>query len=478
MDKKNLKKIIITVCVILAAALIIGLAVYNRVSESGAILRSQITASSENYEVTGTMMSYFVREQYLGMASYASYLGFDTSLPLKNQPCSYTATENGTWFDYFVGVAKSNVSEILANCEAANALGVTLTDDDKKAIDDNIAAVTETAAAYGYSLDQYLSLAYGAGVKEQDVRACLELVSLASKNQSEYVNGLEYTDEKLNSYYDNNKDKLDGVDYISYTVYANDLVEKDADGNPTGSSDKASSLAKAEAEKLAKATSKSAFESLIRTYLKNYTKLTTEEIDDKVKTAFTRHAVASEISNISDWAFDAKVGETHIEGKDGDTQYTVFLLTKKAYRDDTVTRDVRHILFSTETYEDDTKANEVYEELKNANFSEEKFTELAAKYSEDTGSATNGGLYENVAIGDTVNEFNAWLYDSARKVGDHGIVKSTYGWHIMYYVGEGDSTSWKMNAISALKEEDYTKLVEEHGKSITYNDKNINKIEM
>jgi len=478
MDKSKQKKIIITVCVILAAVLVIGLAVYNRVSETGAILRSQTAASTENFEVTGTMMRYFLGEQYMGMSSYASYLGIDTTKSLKSQECSFTGVEGATWFDYFVGSTKTYVTEILANCEAAHKTGISLTEDDHAKIDENLAALEEAAAAYGYSLDQYLSLAYGAGVNAKDARACLELLNLAYKHQENFYDGLSYTDEELDAYYNANKSKFEGVDYLSFTVSANDLVEKDEDGNPVGSSDKAASLAMDEAEKLAAAKSRSSFESLIRKYLTNYTNTEEDAINDKIEAAYKRHAVAADISNISEWAFEASVGDTHIEGKEGDTSLTVYYLLKTGYRDDTVTRNVRHVLFSTDTYEDDTKVNEIYAEWEAAGFTEDKISELAGLYSEDTGSKENGGLYENVAIGDTVNEFNAWLYDSDRKTGDHGIVESTYGWHIMYYIGEGDKSAWKMNAINVMEQEDYSELLEDYSANVTYNDKTINKIDM
>lgn len=34
-----------------------------------------------------------------------------------------------------------------------------------------------------------------------------------------------------------------------------------------------------------------------------------------------------------------------------------------------------------------------------------------------------------------VNSFSAWCFDSSRKAGDTAIVKSDFGYHIMYFVG-------------------------------------------
>jgi len=33
-----------------------------------------------------------------------------------------------------------------------------------------------------------------------------------------------------------------------------------------------------------------------------------------------------------------------------------------------------------------------------------------------------------------VAEFEDWCFDDVRVTGDTGLVKTTYGWHIMYYV--------------------------------------------
>ena len=66
--------------------------------------------------------------------------------------------------------------------------------------------------------------------------------------------------------------------------------------------------------------------------------------------------------------------------------------------------------------------------------SEENFAETAAKYSVDS-SAANGGLYENIFKGQMVAEFEDWCFDSARKPGDSEIIKTSYGYHIMYFSG-------------------------------------------
>lgn len=470
-EKRN--SIIITICVILAAVLILGLVVYNRFVDSGYFLRSTTAAESENFEVDNAMMTYFFHSNYQTYAAYASYLGIDTSVSLKAQECSLSS--GSTWFDYFASITKSYVNELLALCEAAKANGVVLDDADYASIDDSISTLEETANAYGYTINQYLITAFGAGVNTKDVKNCLELTALASKYSTDFMNSLTYSDERLEAYYEANSADFEGVDVIAITIPSSTYQETDADGNPVGDATAASTAAETRANEIAAAGSMDEFNAAIRDYLQNDRGNAEEDLDAMVEQCYSEHVTAAALSTAADWAFSASVGETYVSGGAGASQYTVYYLAKEAYRDDTPGRDIRHILFTNTTYADDTKANEVYAEWEAAGFTEEKFIELNNLYNEDS-SITNGGLYENVQEGDMVTEFNDWMFDASRKPGDHGIVETTYGWHIMYYVGESDRAAWQAEAISALQNADYTQLVEDYSAGITFDDNAIYEI--
>ena len=87
------------------------------------------------------------------------------------------------------------------------------------------------------------------------------------------------------------------------------------------------------------------------------------------------------------------------------------------------------------------RAEELLAEFNAGDKTEDSFAELAKDYSEDTGSAENGGLYDTVYKGATVEEFDKFCFEGHKK-GDTAIVygeSSSYaGYHVMYYVGEGD----------------------------------------
>ena len=146
-------------------------------------------------------------------------------------------------------------------------------------------------------------------------------------------------------------------------------------------------------------------------------------------------------------------------------------VAKAAYPQPTV--DVRHILFMTvdsstreplsdeEVAEKKAKAEEVLAQWKALDDkTEEAFGDLANENSEDTGSNTNGGLYENVTPGMMVDSFDKWIFDKSRKVGDVEMVESEFGYHIMYYVGN-PSYAYRNSIRTENTQNDYSSWLEE-----------------
>ena len=122
--------------------------------------------------------------------------------------------------------------------------------------------------------------------------------------------------------------------------------------------------------------------------------------------------------------------------------------------------NVRHILIVPEEKNDDgtytdaawtaaeQKAQSLLDEWKAGEHTEDSFAFLAAENSADTGSASNGGLYEEVYPGQTVDAFDAWCFDAARQPGDTGIVKTEYGYHVMYFSSVCEHPYWYVRAES------------------------------
>lgn len=144
--------------------------------------------------------------------------------------------------------------------------------------------------------------------------------------------------------------------------------------------------------------------------------------------------------------------------------------------------NVRHILIEPEKDEDgsisddawtaaEEKAQQILDEWQAGDADEESFGELANTYSADGGSNTNGGLYEDVYPGQMVTEFNDWCFDASRKPGDTGIVKTSFGYHVMYFVSFTDTYYYKTVAEQELRYSEYSdyinNLVSQYTSSLT-----------
>ena len=97
---------------------------------------------------------------------------------------------------------------------------------------------------------------------------------------------------------------------------------------------------------------------------------------------------------------------------------------------------VRHVLIlcNDGMPEDDQKAaKEKADEIMTMLEDGADIGELAGEYSEDGGSSDNNGEYV-FGRGEMVAEFEDWSFSA--EVGDQGMVKTTYGYHIMEFMGE------------------------------------------
>jgi len=142
-----------------------------------------------------------------------------------------------------------------------------------------------------------------------------------------------------------------------------------------------------------------------------------------------------------------------------------FTENEAAYAANGLTRDnrsvdVRHILvfpegadnsnIRTETFSDEAwaageqQAQEILDAFLAGDRKEESFAALANEHSADPGSNTNGGLYTEVMEGQMVPEFNDWCFDEARQAGDYAIVRTSLGFHVMYF--SGSNTLWQTYA--------------------------------
>lgn len=472
------------VAAVLVVTIVSGLiysAVYASRYSRGEIQRGTVVMKSEHYTVDAAMMSYFFYTQYNSFinnySSLMSYIQLDTSKSLKKQTSSFDKN-GGTWFDYFSAQAGDQVRELIYLAEKAIGEGMKLTEKDQENIQKNIDDYATHAEEAGYKAEDFLSAVFGTGVREDDVRKCLELSVLADKYYQQYINSLQYTDERLESYYTENIDTYRYVDYYAYSISASDTADSET-----------YAAAEASAKELAAVTNADAFKTWVEQYVRANNPITEENTEDDLKktveTALSglehQRATYSENDDGLEWLFkEAKVGETHIVDDESGT-YSVYLCTATPHRDEEATRTIREIVLTKDAFDSKEKAQErakaLLAEMTEAGLTEETFKAYAAANSEDTATASNGGLCENYRQSAFDEKIGAWAYSDARKAGDFEAVEIDDGWAVCYYVGTG-AAGWKADCISALRNEDYEAARKSWGEKITLteNAKGYNKI--
>ncbi len=152
-------------------------------------------------------------------------------------------------------------------------------------------------------------------------------------------------------------------------------------------------------------------------------------------------------------------------------------------------KNVRHLLVAYEGGKTDSNGNKTYtdaekaaakaeaekllEQFKATGMTEEDFEKLAKEHTDDTGSKENGGLYEDVYPGQMVEKFEDWCYDAERKTGDFGLVQTDYGWHIMFFVGDSETTYRDYMLDNDLRNEELTEWMEELVKAAKLTELNL-----
>jgi len=148
-------------------------------------------------------------------------------------------------------------------------------------------------------------------------------------------------------------------------------------------------------------------------------------------------------------------------------QENAAMYEEQGVTEDTVYVDARHILVFPQggttdesgavTYSDEEwdacrqEAQDILDQYLAGDATEDSFAALANEKSQDPGSNTNGGLYEDIYEGQMVEPFENWCFDESRVYGDTGLVQTNYGYHVMFYVGS--TPAWQAYAQEDLLSE-------------------------
>ncbi len=463
--------LIYTIVGAVIAVLVIALLIWN----SGVIQRSSTVAEVNGEKVTaGEVAYYYYNNQIISTAqTYNSYgfsgFPYDITQSPKNQVITEEAIStlgidpayaNKTYHEYFLDYALNSLREERALCAVAKEAGYTMSDAGKEAIASNLksldSGIENYLTNYGANLSRtkYLQLIYGDTMTEKVYKNCLENSQLAGEYFEEgFDTFANYSDTELEAYYEANKTSLE-----TFTYYWREFAPATAE---EGEEDFDTEAAAKDAKDAA-----------------NAALAEVEANPDLVKDS-EDYTEATGILNSSSFYYDFLTDDSRKSGDatilEGSTGIYYLVVFGERFRDETPTVNVRHIL--VEAKNEDDKATEDVDESKNApteevyaaakdqaqklldqwkagEATEESFAALANEHSADPGSNTNGGLYENVAKGSMISNFNDWIFAEGRNPGDisepiQNTESDTKGWHLIYYVGQ-DEPVWITNARQAI----------------------------
>ncbi|MCM1539932.1 MAG: SurA N-terminal domain-containing protein [Blautia sp.] len=342
--------------------------------------------------------------------AYMSMFGMDLSGDLSTQMFS----DELTFEDFFTQMAIENITDNKALMAQAEAAGFTY--DTTADYADFEQGLKDAASEAGVTVKAFVRDNYGTFATLPRISGYVQEALYLSAYYDSIMDSKMPSNEEAESYYNENKNDFDAVDYRLLTVNAQ-LSEA-----PT---EEETAKAMEEAKK---------------------------EADAAVKTVVTEGELNENITNVyapyllRDWLFDSsrKSGDTTvIENTSANLYYVVAF--EDRYLDGTPTVNMRAVITA------DGNAQAILEEWQGGAATEESFADICDKYNDSSLVSTSGGLMENVQPGSMPLEMEAWLSDSARNTGDATVISpegDEYS-YVLYYLGESDPW-WMVSAKNTL----------------------------
>lgn len=379
---------------------------------------------------TAADLAYFFPSAYSTVMSTDEHADeIDTSKSLTEQTSPY---DDGTWFDHIAAEAAKQLALAVRQSAAAKSANF-----DTSAAEADLSNVLESLRGYassnGVSVNRYLQSNYGTLMTQKVFERNYRMAAIANAYATAYSEGLTFSDDELLAVYEGDTTASDSVDF-DYVLVRSGAASDATDAEKTAATEKAHTLAETALARIAAGDAM-------------------EDIAADIENATYGHRAYARYSSSSDmlvWLFDdaRKAGDTTVIDISSGTYALRF---NSRSRSDEYPVTVRHILVA-----DEAAANDALAQWQAGPATEESFAALATELSTDTGSSSNGGLYEDIYLGEMVEPFESWCFDPARKAGDTGIVQTDYGYHVMYYVGASEHMLWQEIALNQLRSEAVT----------------------
>lgn len=456
---------------------------------------ASVVATVDGQKISIGMYDYYYASIVSYYEQYASY-GYYSLDTTKDYSKQYTTDDDGnkiSWQKFFETEALKEVEQITTYYSKALEEGVTLTSAQKKTIDKQISTLKDSASQNDVSLDQYIKANFGTYCSEDTIRLMLEQYYLSANYKGKFKSETKVTDNDVDKYYNEHKNDYKKIEFY-YIASPYDATDDDSKNESIKTAEKI--MAKMKDKKsviaLVPEVYSSYIDSQVKSSMEQDSTLTEKKAREEAVKSYESNAVATVSGSespfddkMNTWLFsdDTKVGSKKYYIDEDAGYIYIVLKTSKASVEEDETYTVRHILVAPKSDSDSSsstsgeteytdeqwaaakkEADSILAKFNKTDKSEYEFAKLAEQYSTDSASTSSGsndsfgGLYESVTLGQMVPDFEKWSIDDSRKYGDTGIVKSDYGYHIMFFIN--DCPEYQSKIIAQIKSDRLSDMID------------------
>ena len=456
---------------------------------------ASVVATVDGQKISIGMYDYYYASIVSYYEQYASY-GYYSLDTTKDYSKQYTTDDDGnkiSWQKFFETEALKEVEQITTYYSKALEEGVTLTSAQKKTIEKQISTLKDSASQNDVSLDQYIKANFGTYCSEDTIRIMLEQYYLSANYKGKFKCETKVTDNDVDKYYNDHKNDYKKIEFY-YIASPYDATDDNSKNESIKTAEKI--MAKMKDKKSVIALVPEVYSSYIDSQVKSSMEQDSTLTEKKAREEAIKSYESNVVTTVSGsdspfddkmntWLFsdDTKVGSKKYYIDESAGYIYIVLKTSKASVEEDETYTVRHILVAPESgsnsssstsekteYTDEQwaaakkKADSILAKFNKTDKSEYEFAKLAEQYSTDSASTSSGsndsfgGLYESVTLGQMVPDFEKWSIDDSRKYGDTGIVKSDYGYHIMFFIN--DCPEYQSKIIAQIKSDRLSNMID------------------
>ena len=456
---------------------------------------ASVVATVDGQKISIGMYDYYYASIVSYYEQYASY-GYYSLDTTKDYSKQYTTDDDGnkiSWQKFFETEALKEVEQITTYYSKALEEGVTLTSAQKKTIEKQISTLKDSASQNDVSLDQYIKANFGTYCSEDTIRIMLEQYYLSANYKGKFKCETKVTDNDVDKYYNDHKNDYKKIEFY-YIASPYDATDDNSKNESIKTAEKI--MAKMKDKKsvvaLVPEVYSSYIDSQVKSSMEQDSKLTEKKAREEAIKSYESNVVTTVSGSespfddkMNTWLFsdDTKLGSKKYYIDESAGYIYIVLKTSKASVEENETYTVRHILVAPESgsnsssstsekteYTDEQwaaakkKADSILAKFNKTDKSEYEFAKLAEQYSTDSASTSSGsndsfgGLYESVTLGQMVPDFEKWSIDDSRKYGDTGIVKSDYGYHIMFFIN--DCPEYQSKIIAQIKSDRLSNMID------------------